>query len=228
MAVEAGWIYELVASPLVQGGLRINSDDLMVADEMTFSNSQAVLVDGVPAGYIDVASQLAFLGEGDRFNVQFLGSVGGFDYAEFIIGGSPEITPGPDGMTVFAVAFESGVSVGSAGMVSLQYTRQSFAMWPTIADLEQFTKVFADPVQEWALNAAVAYGVEVLGSTTVGGVTTVNPPDASVFAGCLDYAASIYTQRISQADFFTSPEQGSTPQQRYRRLLLASRYVAIA
>jgi hypothetical protein len=95
--------------------------------------------------------------------------------------------------------------------------------WPEIADLAVYTGVDqTDASLLWALDAAVDYGNVVLSDRFVGVV-----PD-SVFRACLDYAGSIYTERIGQADIIIEGYQGSSPQQRYRRVLLANRFVAIA
>jgi hypothetical protein len=95
--------------------------------------------------------------------------------------------------------------------------------WPDIADLSVYTGVDqADPSLLWALDAAIDYGNVVLTGRYAGVVP------ASVFRACLDYAGSIYTERIGQADIIVEGFQGSSPQQRYRRILLANRFVAIA
>lgn len=95
--------------------------------------------------------------------------------------------------------------------------------WPEIADLSVYTGVDStDASLQWALDAAVDYGNVVLSDRFTGVV-----PE-SVFRACLDYAGSIYTERIGQADIIIEGYQGSSPQQRYRRILLANRYVAIA
>jgi len=95
--------------------------------------------------------------------------------------------------------------------------------WPTISDLSVFTGVDEqDATLLWALDSAIDYGSSVLSDLFVGTV----PP--AVFGACLDYAGSVYTERIGQNDIIIDGAQGSTPQQRYRRILLALRYVAIA
>ena len=95
--------------------------------------------------------------------------------------------------------------------------------WPEIADLSVYTGVDqTDAALIWALDAAIDYGNLVLGDRFVGVV-----PD-SVFRAALDYAGSIYTERIGQADIIIEGYQGSSPQQRYRRILLANRFVAFA
>ena len=140
------------------------------------------------------------------------------------------------GVNMETAAFVAAIPIlvrnpgGEESQVALfSFVQGTPSSWPTIDALSLFTGQPPSPVLQWALDASVSYGMTVLAETSNGdGTTTVNEPNPSVFNGCLDYAASIYTQRISQADFFTSAEQGSTPQQRYRRLLLASRYVAIA
>jgi hypothetical protein len=97
--------------------------------------------------------------------------------------------------------------------------------WPTIEDLEKFTRQTADDVMQWALDASIQYGTTVLDVDADG---VPYPPDASVFNACLDYAGTLYTQRIGGNDVFVTGVEGSTPQQRYRRILLASRPVGFA
>jgi len=96
--------------------------------------------------------------------------------------------------------------------------------WPTITDLEAFVRVSAadDPVMQWSLDSAINYAKIVLG------VTDLPQPSESVFFACVEYAGSLYTQRTGQADYYTSPNEGSTPMQRYRKILLVNRPVAIA
>lgn len=106
---------------------------------------------------------------------------------------------------------------------SVNVPRASITGWPTIEDLGIFTgQDVSDEVLQSALKGAIDYGAGVLSDRFVGTV-----PD-SVFQACLDYAGSIYTQRIGQADILVEGIQGTTPQQRYRRILLAARFVAIA
>jgi len=101
--------------------------------------------------------------------------------------------------------------------------RATITGWPDIADLSVYTGVDqADPSLQWALDASVDYGNVCLSDRFAGVVP------ASVFRACLDYAGSIYTERIGQADLIIEGYQGSSPQQRYRRVLLANRFVAIA
>jgi hypothetical protein len=101
--------------------------------------------------------------------------------------------------------------------------RADITGWPDIADLSVYTGVDqTDPALQWALDGAVDYGNLVLSGRYTGVVS------ASIFRACLDYAGSIYTERIGQADLMVEGFQGSSPQQRYRRVLLANRYVAIA
>ena len=90
--------------------------------------------------------------------------------------------------------------------------------------MEAFTGVQAsnDPMLQVALDAAISYGASTLGDRYAG------PVNASVFRGCLDYAASVYTERIGQADVAIESFYGSTPLSRYRKLLLSSRFTAIA
>lgn len=95
--------------------------------------------------------------------------------------------------------------------------------WPEIADLAAYTGVpESDPVLVNALGAAVDYGLITLGDRYVG------PIGGAVFRACMDYAGSIYTERIGQADVTIEAIYGSTPITRYRRILLASRFTAIA
>jgi hypothetical protein len=56
----------------------------------------------------------------------------------------------------------------------------------------------------------------------------VGPVNDSISRACLDYAASIYTERIGQNDVAIEGFLGSTPMTRYRRILLANRFTAIA
>lgn len=96
--------------------------------------------------------------------------------------------------------------------------------WPTINELAVFTRQQVDETMDWALDAAISYGQTVLASSNL----VPNEPDASVFNGCLDYAASLYTARIGGVDLTIEPGEGSTPLQRYRKLLLVSRPVGFA
>lgn len=100
--------------------------------------------------------------------------------------------------------------------------------WPTIDDAATFTSQSAtDATLQWALDASIQYGKTVLGSVVVDGLEVPVEPDDSVFHACLDYAGSLYTQRIGASDVVVDA-YGTTPQQRYRRVLLASRYVGFA
>lgn len=95
--------------------------------------------------------------------------------------------------------------------------------WPDISLLAEYTGVgVADPVLVNALAAAVGYGNLVLSDRYVG------PVNDAVVRACLDYAGSIYTERIGQADVSVEAMFGSTSITRYRRILLASRFTAIA
>lgn len=95
--------------------------------------------------------------------------------------------------------------------------------WPTIDDLASYAGVPAsDPTLIASLDGAIDYGLLVLGDRYIG------PVMGSVFRACLDYAASIYTERIGQADVQAEAFFGSTSITRYRRILLANRYTAIA
>jgi hypothetical protein len=106
---------------------------------------------------------------------------------------------------------------------SVNVARATITGWPEIADLSVYTGVDStDPSLQWALDGAIDYGNLVLSDRFIGVV-----PE-SVFRAALDYAGSIYTERIGQADLIVEGYQGSSPQQRYRRILLANRFVAIA
>jgi hypothetical protein len=98
--------------------------------------------------------------------------------------------------------------------------------WPVYADLEAFLRLpgaaATDQALTESLDAAVSYGKLTLGE---GFETDV--PD-HVRTGCLDYAGSLYMERVGGSDQFTDAVQGSTPQQRFRRLLLASRMPGFA
>lgn len=95
--------------------------------------------------------------------------------------------------------------------------------WPTINDLSVYTGVpETDPALQWALDGSVDYGLIVLGDRFVG------PVSDTIFRACLDYAGSIYTERIGQADVAAEAYYGSTPLNRYRRVLMANRFTAIA
>jgi hypothetical protein len=102
--------------------------------------------------------------------------------------------------------------------------RANLTGWPDIADLSVFTGVDqTDPSLQWALDGAIDYGNAVLGDRFTGVVSH------SVYRACLDYAGSIYVERVGQADLIVEGMgQGSSPQQRYRRILLANRFVALA
>jgi hypothetical protein len=108
-------------------------------------------------------------------------------------------------------------------MTSVNVGRAAITGWPTITDLSVYTGVDqTDPSLQWALDASVDYGNVCLTDRFIGVV-----PE-SVFRACMDYAGSIYTERIGQADIMIEGFQGSSPQQRYRRVLLANRFVALA
>lgn len=97
-------------------------------------------------------------------------------------------------------------------------------MWPTLeqyATYLRLTSPFDDAVQQ-TLDAAISYGTR-----TGGDAFATEVPD-DVFQACLDYAGSLYMERIGQSDQFTDPVQGSTPQQRYRRIILSARMVGFA
>lgn len=95
--------------------------------------------------------------------------------------------------------------------------------WPTIDELATFTGVPAsDAALIVSLDGAIDYGSSVLGDRWSGDVSP------SIHRACLDYAASIYTERIGRSDIMIEGFLGSTPLQRYRRSLLANRFTAIA
>ncbi len=95
--------------------------------------------------------------------------------------------------------------------------------WPEIEDLAAFTGVGAgDANLLVALNRAVDYGRDVLGSAYTGEITQ------SVFGACLDYAGSVFTERIGSSDIVIEGLQGSVAVSRYRRALTAARFTAIA
>jgi hypothetical protein len=98
------------------------------------------------------------------------------------------------------------------------------AGWPAIEDLEQFTRQGKDDIMQWALGASIAYGQKVLDESD----QIVNEPSNSVFMACLDYAAALYTARNGGVDLTVDLTEGSTPLQRYRKILLADRAVGFA
>ena len=98
--------------------------------------------------------------------------------------------------------------------------------WPTTSDLQTFLRQSApDDVMTWALEASIQYGQTVLAE-----MGSVDPPqpDDSVFFGCLDYASALYTARNGGVDLTVDIGEGSTPLQRYRKVLLVSRPVGFA
>lgn len=107
--------------------------------------------------------------------------------------------------------------------MSVRVPESSATGWPTIADLASFSGApVNDPTLVTALNGAIAYGKDVLGEAYTGAITD------NVFRACLDYAGSTYTERIAQSDIIIEGLQGSVSLSRYRRALLASRFVGIA
>ena len=95
--------------------------------------------------------------------------------------------------------------------------------WPTIDEAATFIQVSAtDPVLQECLDKAISMGLIVLGDNYAGNVTM------SVHAAALDYIGSCYTERIGQSDVVIEGLQGSVSLSRYRRTLLAARFVAIA
>ncbi len=106
---------------------------------------------------------------------------------------------------------------------TVDVSRSPSTGWPSIDDLSAYTGVpVTDPMLQVALDAAIDYGSLVLGDRFSG------PVQGSVKQACLDYAGSIYTTRIGQSDVSVEQFLGSTPLTRYRRILLANRYTAIA
>ena len=95
--------------------------------------------------------------------------------------------------------------------------------WPTIDDLSVYTGVPAsDPNLVDALEASISLGSLILGDRYSG------PISESVKRAAMDYAGSIYTERIGQADVSVEAFYGSTPLSRYRKILLTNRFTAIA
>jgi len=106
---------------------------------------------------------------------------------------------------------------------TVDVSRSAATGWPTIDDIAAYTGVpKTDVMLQVALDAAIDYGSLTLGDRYGGPVTD------SIKHACLDYAGSIYTNRIGQADVAVEAYLGSTPLSRYRRILLANRYTAIA
>lgn len=97
--------------------------------------------------------------------------------------------------------------------------------WPTIGDMVKFTRQqTSDDVMQWALDSSVAYGTKVLAESD----QVENDPSDSVFWGCLDYASALYTNRNGGVDLVVDPGDGTTPLQRYRKVLLVDRAVGFA
>jgi hypothetical protein len=95
--------------------------------------------------------------------------------------------------------------------------------WPTIEELSAFAGVpVTDETLISSLQGAVDYGSLVLGDRWTGDVSD------SIHRACMDYAASIYAERIGRSDVAIEGYLGSTPTTRYRRVLLANRFTAIA
>jgi hypothetical protein len=95
--------------------------------------------------------------------------------------------------------------------------------WPTIDDLATFTgQPATDPDLVFALDAAISYGELTLGDRYLG------PVSSSIHRAAMDYAGSIYTERIGQADVTIESFYGSTPLSRYRRILMTNRFTALA
>lgn len=95
--------------------------------------------------------------------------------------------------------------------------------WPTIDEAAVYISVSAsDPVLAECLEKAISMGVIVLGDNFAGTIP------GAVHTAALDYTGSCYTERIGQADVVIEGLQGSVSLSRYRRTLLAARFVAIA
>lgn len=98
-------------------------------------------------------------------------------------------------------------------------------MWPTIEQFIAFLRLDHSSVDEsvqQSLDAAIEYGRRTGGEA----FETVVPDD--VFQACMDYGGSLYMERIGRGDQYTDPVQGSTPQQRYRRIILSARMPGFA
>lgn len=97
--------------------------------------------------------------------------------------------------------------------------------WPTIANLQSFLRQpVVDDVMTWALDASIEYGQTVLLQLDADAPL----PDDSVFFACLDYASALYTARNGGVDLTVDIGEGSTPLQRYRKVLLVARPVGFA
>lgn len=108
-------------------------------------------------------------------------------------------------------------------MTSVDVSPSSATGWPTIDDLSAYTGVpAADPTLVDALEASISLGSMILGDRYVG------PINGAIQRAAMDYAGSIYTERIGQADVTVESIYGSTPLSRYRKILLSSRFTAIA
>lgn len=108
-------------------------------------------------------------------------------------------------------------------MVAVDVSPSSATGWPTIDDLSVYTGVPAsDPTLVDALEASINLGGLILGDRYAG------PISDSAKRAAMDYAGSIYTERIGQADVTVESFYGSTPLSRYRKVLLTNRFTAIA
>jgi hypothetical protein len=111
----------------------------------------------------------------------------------------------------------------SAGTVNTRVPVSGATGWPTIEEAAAFISVApTDAALIACLDKAISVGVIVLGDNFAGVI-----PDA-VKTACLDYTGSCYTERIGQSDVVIEGLQGSVSLSRYRRTLLAARFVAIA
>jgi hypothetical protein len=111
----------------------------------------------------------------------------------------------------------------SAGTINTQVPASLATGWPTIDEAAAFIAVApTDPALIECLAKAVSYGCIVLGDNFAGVI-----PDA-VKTAALDYTGSTYTERIGQSDVIIEGLQGSVSLSRYRRTLLAARFVGIA
>lgn len=97
--------------------------------------------------------------------------------------------------------------------------------WPNISDFQKFVRqTTTDEVADWALAASIAYGEKVLSETDA----LINEPSEAVFNAALEYAAALYTARNGGVDLTVDMGEGSTPLQRYRKILLVDRPVGFA
>jgi hypothetical protein len=111
----------------------------------------------------------------------------------------------------------------SSGTINTRVPVSTATGWPTIDEAATFISVDpTDPALIECLAKAISYGNIVLGDNFAGVI-----PDV-VRTACLDYTGSTYTERIGQADIVIEGLQGSVSLSRYRRTLLAARFVGFA